>query len=163
MTKKILSYVLVLVMGISLVGNVYLIIKQNEYLKLVEQSKKEYPKIYDILNSITISSFDEKIKSKERVIVYVGRPDCSDCSAFEPRFIDYLNNINSKDLIYLNVSSIRSDEKKWDDFVNTFGIKYTPTIALFEEGELVDKVEWTPETGINLKEVEKFLDKYIID
>ena len=107
MIKKILNYILVLVLIISIGGNLYLTIKQNQYLELIEQSKKEYPKIYDILNSVTIDTFNEKVKNKERIIVYVGRPDCSDCNAFEPKFIVYLNTIKSKDVIYLNVASIR--------------------------------------------------------
>ena len=129
MIKKILNYILVLVLIISIGGNLYLTIKQNQYLELIEQSKKEYPKIYDILNSVTIDTFNEKVKNKERIIVYVGRPDCSDCNAFEPKFIVYLNTIKSKDVIYLNVASIRLDKNKWENFTNDFGINYTPTIA----------------------------------
>ncbi|MFV0424143.1 MAG: hypothetical protein ACK5K7_01015 [Bacilli bacterium] len=40
-----------------------------------------------------------------------------------------------------------------------FGVMSTPTLAKFENGELVLKSEWTPATGYNQKMAEDFLEE----
>lgn len=134
---------------------------ENEAIESeLKKSKSEYPDIYNYLGSITYSQFKDKVKNKEEFYVYVGRPSCGDCNEFEPKFIEFISKyqLGSK-LVYLNVSELRENESEWEVYKETYGMHYTPTIAKFSGGELDKKVEWTPENGISILDVEDFIKK----
>ena len=40
-------------------------------------------------------------------ILYLGRPDCGDCQAFEPILEDYLNNHPNEGVYYLNIKAYK--------------------------------------------------------
>lgn len=128
--------------------------------KLLVEEQTKYPPIYNVIDSMTLKNFEDKIEKKEDVIVYVGRPSCSDCTKFEPKFIQMLENKKlTSYIVYLNVAELRKNEQKWDEFKEKFGIEYTPTIARFSLGKIVDKVNWTPENGTDIDEFDYFLSK----
>lgn len=125
--------------------------------KIVEL-EKAYPEIYDNLNSVTYDNFMDLINREEDTYFYIGRPSCGDCNDFEPVFIDLITERNmNKKIMYINVHSIRQNEEKWEEFKKIYNVQYTPTIAKFNSGKLVSKVEWTPENGINLEDVEVWI------
>lgn len=129
--------------------------------KIVEL-EKSYPEIYDILNSVTYDSFDKLIQEDKEVYVYIGRPSCGDCQDFEPELIQIIEKYEKKQqIVYFNVHSIRQNEKEWELFKEKYNVQYTPTIAKFKQGELVDKVEWTPEEGICVEDVESWILEHI--
>jgi predicted bacteriocin transport accessory protein len=123
--------------------------------------KSNYPEIYNVIDSITVSNFREMVKNNKEFIVYVGRPTCGDCTEFEPKLIEMLEDKKLQDtILYLNVAQIRKNEDDWNHFKEEFGIQYTPTIAKFDNGNIVDKVNWTPEEGTDLEKFDSFLNKY---
>lgn len=108
--------------------------------KLLEE-QKHYPEIYDVLNSVTLENFESKVSKKNNLIVYVGRPTCSDCTEFEPKLIEMLKKYDLQDKVdYLNVAQIRKNEKDWENFKRTYQVEYTPAIVKFEDGELATMV-----------------------
>ncbi|MGC6768776.1 thioredoxin family protein [Enterococcus sp. LJL51] len=124
------------------------------------QAKIDYPEIYDVIDSLSFHSFETEVKAGE-LLVYIGRPDCGDCTDFEPSFLSMVEERNlEQKIVYLNVSKLRKDEQQWKAFKKTYGVMYTPTIAHFKDGQLVSKVEWTPEKGSVLSEFEAWLDEY---
>lgn len=128
----------------------------------IAELEKSYPEIYDVLDSVTYENFLQRIQEGTDVYVYVGRPSCGDCQGFEPELINTIKKKNLQDqLVYLNVHSIRQNEEAWEAFKENYHIPYTPTIAIFQGGNLTNKVEWTPENGINIADVEKWLDEYV--
>ena len=133
---------------------------QSEILAEKLKSETFYPDIYNYLPSLPVKAFEEKVSQKETFVVYVGRPTCPDCNAFEPELIKWLQEKNIKNVIYLNVAELRRDEQKWADFKAHYDIQYTPTLAKFEAGQNVAKVSWTPETGTDLEAFDKWLDQY---
>lgn len=125
-----------------------------------DQKDATYPEIYNYLNSISIGNLNEFIeKSKEsELLIYYGRPSCIDCNIFEPKLIEMVEKYElSEKLIYVNTHEVRKNEEDWKIFTNNFGIQYTPTIALYTNGEVKEKVEWTPEKGTDMEEFELFL------
>lgn len=130
-----------------------------------EEDAASYPDIYNYLDSVTVDSFYSMIEDKEDFAVYVGRPSCSDCQTFEPGFIEFLEENPSlqEEILYVNVSEVKEDEEAWAEFIEkSGGIQYTPTVALYEDGVLVDKVEWTPEKGITNEEVEVWITETLM-
>lgn len=124
----------------------------------LKESQSEYPDIYNYLGSMTYSQFKNKVNNREDFYVYVGRPSCGDCNEFEPKFIELISKYQLGDnVVYLNVSELREDENAWELYKETYGMHYTPTLAKFSEGKLDKSVEWTPETGISISDVENFI------
>ena len=148
-----------------IVGNLFIVIKVyslqdviNEKNEEIIKAKKEYPEIYNYLDSITVDSFESRIYNKESFYIYLGRPTCGDCNNFEPKLIELIKKFEVKnELLYLNVAELRKHENKWEVFKKMYNLKYTPTIAKFVRGELESKVEWTPESGISINEVNQWI------
>ncbi|MCB5954887.1 thioredoxin family protein [Enterococcus sp. CWB-B31] len=126
------------------------------------ESKGAYPEIYDAINAITVPTFKQKLVREESFYLYVGRPTCGDCNDFEPALIDLINEYELGDkLLYLNVAKLRMDEPAWEEFKGTYNLIYTPTLAKFEGGKLISKVEWTPEDGISADVVETWINNHV--
>lgn len=137
--------------------------KNLEKDQKIAELEKSYPPIYDVLDSVTYESFDDLIQEDKAVYVYIGRPSCGDCQEFEPELIQIIQKYEmSRQIVYLNVHSIRQNEKEWEIFKEKYNVQYTPTIAKFKQGKLIDKVEWTPEDGISIGDVESWILNRIV-
>ncbi|EOH99254.1 hypothetical protein UAY_02031 [Enterococcus moraviensis ATCC BAA-383] len=160
-----LSVICITSMSVFILGNIYNTNNQKTMDKKIAKLKKEkktaYPEIYDYLDSITVDNF-QSYSNENELVVYIGRPTCSDCNLFEPRLIDLIveEKLEAK-VKYLNVAKLRKDEKEWDNFKQLYNVNYTPTIAKFVEGELVSKIEWTPEKGISIDKVETWINQNV--
>lgn len=66
--------------------------KNIELNSLNEKYESEISPTYNYLDSLTVRSFENKVKSGEQVIVYIGRPDCNDCIIFEPILEHVIDN-----------------------------------------------------------------------
>lgn len=126
--------------------------------KKIVELEKSYPEIYDVLDSVTCENFDALVQEDRDIYVYIGRPSCGDCQSFEPELIRLIQKYpECEQMIYLNTHSIRQNEKTWELFKQKYRVSYTPTIAKFRKGELIAKVEWTPEEGISIEDVESWI------
>ncbi|BDR55677.1 DUF6568 family protein [Xylocopilactobacillus apis] len=127
-----------------------------------ESIEETYPAVYDNLNSITVDKFKKMVKNKKEFIVYVGRPNCPDCSFFENDFLKFLKRNKFKDsILYLNVSQVHEKKNEWNTFKKKYDIKYTPTLAKYKGGKLTEKNEWTPEKGLQMQSVKKWVKKNV--
>ena len=124
------------------------------------KSEATYPDIYNYLSSVTLKKFEEMVAQKESVVIYIGRPTCSDCNAFETEFIKILQKNKLENIVYLNVTKLRNSDRKWQIFQDTYDVQYTPTIVKFENGKNISKVEWSPQKGTDLIAFEKWIDRY---
>jgi thioredoxin-like negative regulator of GroEL len=132
------------------------VIQQKD--KEIQASKSNYPEIYDHLNAVTMDGFKKLIQQDQSVFIYVGRPSCGDCNRFEPKFNKMIEeyNLGSK-ITFLNVHKIHQDKPQWNKFKADYNVKYTPAIAEFRQGKLVDKIEWTPERDLSTDAVKEWL------
>ncbi|WP_226000237.1 thioredoxin family protein [Paenibacillus sp. BJ-4] len=126
--------------------------------KEIQASKNNYPEIYDHLNAVTFDGFKSLIQQDQSVFVYVGRPSCGDCNRFEPKFNKMIEqyHLGSK-ITFFNVHKIHEDKPQWNKFKADYNVKYTPTIAEFKQGKLIDKIEWTPERDLSTDAVKEWL------
>ncbi|MBP1047242.1 thioredoxin family protein [Enterococcus sp. BWM-S5] len=135
-------------------------VTQNEK-KLQSQlidERTNYPNIYNIIDSITITNFEKRVGAGEELIFYIGRPTCGDCTEFEPKLIAMIEEEDVQDkILYLNVAQLRESEEKWNEFIEDYDVKYTPTLVKFSKGKIVKKVNWTPEGGTDLAQFSDFL------
>lgn len=160
--KKMLSLILIGILLILIAISVYQILSKNKEIDILKNKiETTYPEIYDTIGSMTVEQFKDKIDKKETFLVYVGRPTCGDCNLFEPNFIRMINNNNwNNDIEYLNVAQIKKYNKQWVAFKKNYNIDYTPTIAFYREGTMLDKIEWLPEKNISMHDLQTFINKY---
>lgn len=132
---------------------------QTEVLRL----EKSYPSIYDYLNSITYTQFQQSVASKEKMIVYIGSSTCSDCSSFEKEMIPLIEKeaVMMSTIQFLNIARIYDDTEEQRVLKKTYNIYHTPTLAKFENGQLISKVEWTEEKGIDIEEVKEWMEENV--
>ena len=154
--KKIFIAFIVVAIILAILISCKLVISKRSQIE-----KGSYTEIYSYLDSITADTFREKNSKNENFLVYVGRDTCIDCNEFDPLLIDYLKSKPFRiNLYYLNTKSIHENEESWRKFKEKYSIKYTPTFAEFNHGKLVDKIEWTPDEGISIENVNSwFLTK----
>ncbi|MHB0879350.1 thioredoxin family protein [Paenibacillus sp. SEL1] len=156
-----LSVIVLLIIGIAISAvakfqDLEQVVQQKD--KEIQASKSNYPEIYDHLNAVTFENFKSLIQQDQSVLVYVGRPSCGDCNRFEPNFNKMIEqyNLGSK-ITFLNVHKIHKNKSQWNKFKENYNIKYTPTIAEFRNGKLVDKIEWTPKRDLSTDAVKEWL------
>lgn len=148
------QFTIMLVITVLLVGMLLQNYKEIVVLKeKLTEAEKSYPPIYDVLDTVSYPNFEYFLdeRGEEDTYVYIGRPTCSDCVLFEPQLIEMITNEGMGDIIkYLNVASIRENEDEWAYFKDKYQILYTPTLARFRNGNLVSKVEWTPDRDLSI-------------
>lgn len=164
MEKKVMKRKLLVIISVSLVlsilGNIALFVYGKKYEMGYSNCKNEISATYNYLNSITIRNFKNAIEEKRDMIVYVGRPDCSDCNYFEPTFREVINQYNLfEDIYYLNVKNYRESntEETWQNFKRKYGFTQTPAILIYQDGNLKSMIEWDSEEGLSKERLVEWL------
>lgn len=150
-TKKLISLVL-----LAVILCLFILI-----FSITQGSKKEtnvtYPNIYNYINSVTVDNLSSFLEDNRKVI-YFGRPSCSDCDLFEPELIEIIEDRNlENEITYVNIDKIHKDKDDWYSFRKLYNIKYTPTLAIYENKKQVSKIEWTPKSGLSIKKLERWI------
>lgn len=157
-SKKIYLYAIILLLLISISLN-YI---QNEKNTKIKTELNKKPKIFEELNTLNMSTLKSKMDKNQTFIVYIGKISCSDCQKFDPKLISFLKTNNlENNVYYVDISKIRNNKEKWNDFIKTYNIKYTPTIALIKNKHTYKQIGWTPESGINNKSIFKFIKENV--
>lgn len=118
--------------------------------------------MYHYLDSMLVNNFIKKYQDKERLIVYFGRPTCSDCKGFEKFFIKQIKEFSLEDKIkYINVESLHCDKKVWKEFKGKFKIEGTPTLAIYDNGKLVSKLDFEEMKGFTSDDLTEWLNNNV--
>ena len=144
----------------SLLLNIMQTGKNIELNSLNEKYESEISPTYNYLDSLTVRSFENKVKSGEQVIVYIGRPDCNDCIIFEPILEYVIDNYDlSKKIKFVNVKKFRSEnEERWIEFKEKYSFSQTPAFLMFDNGEYVSGIEWGKD-GLPVEHLINWLQK----
>lgn len=126
----------------------------------------------DTFTHITFAQLDEKIASKENMLVYFGwTQNCGDSKNFQDNYLlQYMNDEEKLKEIYVvdldqeNPEGL-DDKTKRTDMNEKYGVMYSPTLIYYKEGENIDLLSWTPattdkETGILQSSLDNFFLKY---
>ena len=102
-------------------------------------------------------------------MLYLGRPDCGDCQAFEPILEDYLNKHPNEGVYYLNIKAYRDASLKEDDtkeekefyknLYKTFDFNWTPTLEVITQGQVKQKYQYLDENYYSIKDRSKQIKK----
>lgn len=156
--KNIFYFVFILILAIFILL-FYNVKKENKDLtNKLNEFEKTYSRAYLILNSLNYETFKAKVDKKEEFFIYLGRPNCSDCTLFDPILEEITENHKLKNnLYYLNLKDIYENESEWENFKSRYGIKHTPTLAKFKNGKVNNLVEWTEETGFTKEMINEWI------
>lgn len=137
---------------------IYIYNLNSKYNKLILENKS-YVKEY--LDEILLDEFYEKYIQEEEMIIYVGRPDCSDSREFEQWFEPIVIKYNLNDKIqYLNIKPITDKYELYKNLTESkYGFKNTPTLIHYKNGEIHNIQEWTVLTGFTEEMVIEFLEE----
>ncbi len=109
----------------------------------------------------TIDEMRDIIDNQDVVYVYMGRPNCGDSDEFEEYFPDLMKDYDVDVLYYFNIKDISDEYSSNSEYkeilFNEFGLTYTPTLAKYENGELVILSQWTPSNGYSKEMAIQFL------
>ena len=134
------------------------------------------------INGIENIQYDELIKnlnSNVTFIIYIGRPDCSDCQQFYPVLEEYIQSHKDTGIYYLNIKQFRDQAKKEDatkeekDFYKNLyeelHFDWTPTIHVISNGQFIKTYQYLNEEYFEIKDRKKqrmkrqeFLDEFQI-
>ncbi|AHI56416.1 thioredoxin family protein [Listeria ivanovii] len=99
------------------------------------------------LQTISTSEFKQKMADKYTGFVYVGRPTCEDCQAFQPILKKELETRELKEpLAYYNTD--KASKKSRDDMttlLKKMNIESVPTIVYLKDGKVASTYKATDE------------------
>lgn len=102
-------------------------------------------------------------------ILYIGRPDCGDCMAFEPILKDYLKDHKDQGVYYLNIKAYRDASRKknatneeknfYKNLSKTFKFDWTPTLEVITNGKIGKQYTYLDEDYYEIKDRAKQIKK----
>lgn len=141
-------------------------------LLLCACSTKKAETTYDritTIEEIQYEQLNEKLNQNIDFLLYIGRPDCSDCAEFYPYLEEYVQT-NGKGIYYLNIKNFRDNAKKEEatqaevDFYNNLqkelNFDWTPTLQHYRNGELIDDYTFLDLDYYNISDSNKKEQKY---
>lgn len=93
------------------------------------------------LDKITLAEFQAKLDTKESGFVYIGRPTCPDCQAFQPTLDSVLKDQKMR-LAYFDTDAAREKaEDETKTFLQDMKVKTVPVIFYLEDGKEVARYD----------------------
>ncbi|MBC1434736.1 thioredoxin family protein [Listeria rocourtiae] len=93
------------------------------------------------LDKITLAEFQAKLDNKESGFVYIGRPTCPDCQAFQPTLDSVLKDKDMR-LAYFDTDAAREkEEDKTKVFLQDMKVKTVPVIFYLENGKEIARYD----------------------
>lgn len=142
---------------ISLVLNAFLIIRQNQFYS--NSNSTDYSLVYHHLDSMIVENFLKKFEDGERIVVYFGRPSCSDCDNVDDILVELIYRYNLGDKIkYVNVEDeYQKGKLHWDKFKNLVSISGTPTFAIYDKQKMISKYDFEENGGFTIEDFKIWL------
>ena len=162
--KEYLGIILIALASISIILFLYSnnreLKKANTMLQLEKQVLIDNTDSFEYLNSITVDTFENRIKNKEDIFVYIGNSECADCSTFSKNLKNEVNNFPLKNSLYLvEISRLHRNKKKWTEFKLKYGFDQTPAFILFKNGKVISMIQWDEKKGLSSDSFHRWLEE----
>lgn len=157
-----LMQVITIVLALAVVvGGILGIMLYSRYRDVQAQLKEKnvYGEEFFYYDSITVDTFKRMVADGEEFVVFIGRPNCGDCSRMEEPVREIVERLKIRESVYyLNVAMLHKNTEAWVEFKAAYGdLPGTPTYARYANGEIDSFVGWTEEEGISGERVEEWL------
>ncbi|MHC5253097.1 thioredoxin family protein [Listeria kieliensis] len=105
----------------------------NEKAEQTEKAGKSF------LNPIGTKKFQQIQLDKQGKVVYIGRPTCPDCQAFQPILQEVLKENNWGKLDYYNTDrASETNRKAMISALKQVKVDSVPTLIAFKNGKIID-------------------------
>lgn len=132
----------------------------NSALAIEKQVVVDNTDTYGYLNSITVDSFEKKVRDGDNLFVYIGNSVCTDCSVFSETLKNEVENFPLKhSLSLVEISGIHPDKKRWLDFKSKYGFDQTPSFLLIQNGKVTSMIEWDENDGLSSETFHSWLEE----
>lgn len=129
---------------------IILVLYALKWYDVYKEASKNTAIISDYVSEIKMGEFKNYVNDKRNVVIYFGIPYNEDCRTFERNFKNTLSKYQlSEEIVYINIDSLQGDNFA-TNFDNEYNneelreigkkLKTVPTLAIFEDGKLVDFV-----------------------
>lgn len=129
------------------------------------------------IHEVSYDELQTKLNSKDRFILYIGRPDCGDCKEFYPLLETYIDENKGTSIYYLNVKAFRDASRKeeaskeekefFENMQKTLDYQWTPTLKYIDNGKFLDSYTYLDEAYYKIKEEDQkqkekqaFIDRF---
>ena len=152
-----------LILILSFVIGIGLCIYAFSWYKVIDNNKKNIPIIRGTLTEINSKELDNYLSENSYAVLYLCTSNNVRCRNYEKDFKKIINSKSLNDyIVYVNLTGI--DQVK---FVKQFNQKYTyktelktsyPALVVFEDGEIVDLIEYSKNNKLTSKKTIEFLE-----
>lgn len=157
--KKIIKFILPILLLVSLGINLNLILSKNPTERFRNSEDKNL-EMYKYLDSMQLANFEAKYNTGQKLVVYIGRPTCEDCNNFDKIFVKYIKQYDlSSKIIYVNVDELYKNKSKWERFKQTYDIKGTPSLVIYENKKVISKLDFEEMHGFTPDDIKKWMMK----
>lgn len=114
------------------------------------------------MTSISLEKFEKNKILEKTFVVYIARPECSDCTLLDKALInDIENNKNTllNKILYLDITKLHSQKDKWNNFKKSHNIDGTPAFIYVKNGIEENTYSWNENQGFVYKDFLNWLEK----
>lgn len=121
------------------------------------------------VQEVSYKKLNSLMKQNVSFLLYIGRPDCGDCMAFEPILKSYLKKHPKQGVYYLNIKAYRDAAKKkgasaseksfYQNLGKKFQFDWTPTIDTIVNGKVGKQYQYLDEDYYETKDRAKQIAK----
>ena len=157
--KKMGIFIIVIV---ALFGGIFALNKANVNEVYNKPVSELNPQTRALLNDpnyqniILPAELESKVESSEGSFIYYFASDCGFCKQTTPLLMPIAEE--------MGINLPQFNLREFDDYFNKMGIHYTPTLAYYKDGKLVDKLEGgvavTGGNGYTQEDFTNFFTKY---
>lgn len=159
------NYIIFAIMTVAvIVGVLY----TARYYALSRDFYLDYSYVSSVIPNLDEATFDDYIKERPEVVLYIADSKDSSIKNFEKKFKKIIINHNIKeDIVYLDSSKLEGDSF-YNNFSNNYSSKLNitniakfklkvPNLIYFENGEAVKILYKNEDDVINIDDVQSFL------
>lgn len=123
--KKWLGFLMIGLVLLSIVGMMMLRTNQKNEAKLV---------------TINNQAFLDVVETKKSGVVYIGRPTCVHCQAFQPKLEEALKATNKQVFYYNTDKAKKEDNEAFSKIIKTTSISSVPMVIVIKDGVVIKKL-----------------------
>lgn len=136
-----------------LIGSGVVVLLSTFFFIFIMMNKTETKENMATLTSASGMEIMGLIDEKKDGIIYIGRPTCDKCQAFQPKLEKALAKNNQAILYYNTDEGKKTDIKNFEKIVNVTDIQSVPAVLVVKKGQVTNRLS----NFKNQNEINQFL------
>lgn len=125
----------------TIVGGLLVVMALIFVFKNVTKPNDATPKQEAGIVTVEGQKITKLFESKKDGIVYIGRPTCNKCQAFQPLLEDALAE-NKQSILYYNTDNgKKANQENFEEIIEKTGITSVPAVLVIQNGEVTKRLD----------------------